>query len=577
MKYLSSNTKSIYELSFNGNKMNLCPECSGNRKKANSKDLKFYPESNSAYCFHCEATLFEYKPFDKKEYVIPKWKNKTELTDKAVKWFEGRMIKQDTLVNMKIYSDEEWMPQLDRKIEVIGFPFFANEKLINIKFRGPKKSFKLNSGSQLIWYNYDAILENDEIIIVEGEIDCLSFITVGLINCISVPNGAKNTDFIDDSIHLFAGKKLIIAVDNDTNGIELRDELIRRFGSENCRTVSFKECKDANEYFIKYGGLELLEVVKNAKDIPVDGNITIEVLRDDLEDLFINGIQPGKRIGLNEIDKYCTWETKRLAVVTGRPGSGKSEFVDYLISKLNLEHGWKAAYFTPENFPLKYHYAKIFEKFIGTEFSSLRSTQIDFDIAYEYAKENFFYILPENDITLDKILLNARSYIKSKGIKILVIDPYNKLDHQIERNQTETQYISKLLDKLTLFAKLYDLLIFLIAHPVKLEGNTIPTLYNISGSAHFYNKTDYGFTVHRVINHENVMTNEIEIHWQKIKFKHLGEQGISELIYNYKNGRFEPRGAIDYWDNSNWLVKSATPINPNESFDWYEKSADEPF
>ena len=577
MKYQSSNTKTIYELNFNGNKMQLCPECSESRKKSSSKDLKYYPESNSCYCFHCNTTLFEYKPFDKKEYVIPVWKNKTELTDKAVKWFESRMIKQDALVKMKIYSDEEWMPQLDRKIEVIGFPFFVNEKLINIKFRGPKKSFKLNSGSQLVWYNYDAILENEEIIIVEGEIDCLSFISVGLTNCISVPNGAKNTDFMDESMHLFEDKKLIIAVDNDTNGIELRDELIRRFGSENCKTTSFKECKDGNEFLGKYGGLELFDVIKKAKDIPVEGNISIDVLRDDLEDLFINGIQKGKTIGLDAIDKYCTWETKRLAVVTGRPGSGKSEFVDYLISKLNLEHGWKAAYFTPENFPLKYHYSKIFEKFIGTEFSSHRSTQIDFDIAYEYVKENFFYILPENDITIDKILLNARSYIKSKGIKILVIDPYNKLDHQIERNQTETQYISKLLDKLTLFAKMNDLLIFLIAHPVKLEGNAIPTLYNISGSAHFYNKTDYGFTVHRVINHENVMTNEIEIHWQKIKFKHLGEQGISELVYNYKNGRFEKRQAIDYWDNTNWLVKSVEAIQPNVNFDWNDKQEDAPF
>lgn len=577
MKYQSSNTKSIFELSFNGKKRYSCPECSDSRSKSRAKDLQYYPDTDSSYCFHCNSTFFEYKPFEKKEYIIPEWKNKTELTNKAVKYFEGRMISQGTLNKMKVYSDTEWMPQFKKEVEVICFPFFVNNDLINIKFRGAKKTFKLNSGSRLVWYNYDAILEHDEIIITEGEIDCLSFIEVGLNNCISVPNGAQNAEFLDETINLFNGKTIILATDNDNKGIELRDEFIRRFGSENCRLVTFKECKDANQYFARYGGLELQNTIKNARDIPVEGNIEIKSFRADIEDLFINGMVKGKTINQEEIDKYCSWETKRLAIVTGRPGAGKSEFVDYLISKLNLINGWKAAYFTPENYPLKYHYAKLFEKYIGKEFRSGKSEAIDFDLAYEYISENYFYILPDKELTIDKILENAKRYIRSKGIKILVIDPYNKLDHQIGKNQTETQYISVFLDKLTLFAKLNDILIFLIAHPTKLDKTDVPSLYNISGSAHFYNKTDYGFTVHRVFDSNNLMTNDIEIHWQKIKFKNLGEQGVSELRYNYMNGRFEDRKSIDYWDNSNWLVKTDN-FQINSEFDSeYDQSETVPF
>jgi twinkle protein len=281
--------------------------------------------------------------------------------------------------------------------------------------------------------------------------------------------------------------------------------------------------------------------------------------------MFINGVPKGKSIGEYEIDKFCTWETKRLAVVTGRPGSGKSEFVDYIVSKLNLKHGWKAAYFTPENYPLKYHYAKMYEKLVGKEFNSKKSMQIDFDIAYEHIQNNLFYILPETDLTIDKILANAKSFVKSKGIKILVIDPFNKLDHQIGKNQTETQYISVLLDKITMFAKMNDLLIFLVAHPRKMEKTDIPTLYDISGSSHFYNKTDYGFTVHRVFEENNVMSNYVEIHFQKIKFKNLGEQGVSQLVYNYVNGRYEQRKSIEQWDNENWLVQQPLSI---ETFSW---------
>jgi twinkle protein len=122
-----------------------------------------------------------------------------------------------------------------------------------------------------------------------------------------------------------------------------------------------------------------------------------------------------------------------------------------------------------------------------------------------------------------------------------------------------------------MFAKMNDVLVILIAHPVKLDRAEVPTLYNISGSSHFYNKTDYGFTVHRVFDDNGLMTNTIEVHWQKIKFKHLGTQGISELSYNYNNGRFEKRDAIDNWDNTNWLVRDTG------YFDNLKPSEDTPF
>lgn len=545
----------------------ICPICSGSRKKHKDPCVSWDLNTIRGYCHHCGVSFFEYRPFEKKEYVAPKWKNKTDLTDKAVKWFESRMINQSTLQEMKIYSDSEYMPQFQKKVEVMCFPFFVNNELINVKFRGPNKSFKLNPGSQLIWYNFDAVLQFDEVIVTEGEIDCLSLIQCGFKNCVSVPNGAKNTSFIDETINEFQDKRIILATDNDTPGLELRDELIRRFGAENCKIVCFKECKDANEFHIRYGGVALKEAIRNAKDCPIDGNITADSIRSDIEDLFENGLQKGKTIDFDAIDKYISWETKRLAVVTGRPGSGKSEFVDFLVTKLNVLHGWKAAFFTPENYPLKYHYAKLYEKLIGKAFSKHKSDQIDFDIAYEHIKDNFFYILPEQDLTVDKVLSNARSFVKSRGIKILVIDPFNKLEYQVGRNQTETQYISIFLDKLTSFAKLNDVLVFLVAHPRKLDKGVVPSLYDISGSSHFYNKTDYGFAVHRMFDNSNMMTNDIEIYWQKIKFKNLGEQGVSELRYNYVNGRYDRREAIDYWDNSNWLVKKTEPAPSNE-FDW---------
>jgi twinkle protein len=538
MKIQSSNTKQIYsfEPGNKGEERHLCPECSHNRKKKTDKCLAWDNKGERGYCHNCVTSFFEYSPHEPKQYTSPVWKNITSLSDKAVKYFESRMISQKTLLKMRVY--------------------FFNDKLVNVKFRGPNKSFKLVSGAELIFWNLDCVNIYKEIILTEGEIDALTFIENGFDNVLSVPNGAnKNLEYLDTCIELFKNiEKIYIASDQDTKGIELRDELIRRFGAERCYVVSFKDCKDANDYFQKYGD-SFKEVIAEAKAVPVKGIIEAGNFYADIRDLYLNGVQRGKEIGQKVIDDKITWETGRLAIVTGVPSSGKSEFVDYIVAKLNLVHGWKAAYFTPENYPLKFHYAKIFEKLIGKKFDKNRANELEYDMAFDYFRENYFYILNEEDFTIKSILDSAKILVKTRGIKILVIDPYNKLEHKY--TDSETQYISRFLDQIITFAKLNDLLLFLIAHPVKMQKNSgkfeIPSLYSISGSANFYNKTDYGLTVHRKSGDDGVMINEIEVHVQKVKYKHLGEQGIIDLKYDYDTGRFNPGSGCDL---SNWLMKT---------------------
>lgn len=584
MKYQNSNTKQIIDHDWGTKKTKvLCPECSHNRKNKTEKCLEYYPETDSAYCFHCNTKFFRFDPHrSEKQYSVPEWKNKTELSEKAVKWFESRMITQGTLNKFKIYTDTEWLPQLQKEAEVICFPFFRESKLVNIKFRGPQKSFKLVSNAELLFFNFDIIGQSKSIIIVEGEIDCLSFFQCGRQNVVSVPNGAnKNLEYLDTCIDQFEQLETIyLATDQDSKGIELRDELARRLGQEKCKIVSFKNCKDANEYLQTYGGIELYDTISRASEFPLNGIVTAENLSAELLSLFQNGVKPGLNIDIQCIDEFCTWETGRLAIVTGIPGSGKSEFVDLLVTKLNLLHGWKAGYFTPENYPLKYHYAKLYEKLIGKQFNRFKSTDIEYNTAYEHIKDNFFYIMNEEDLTVDSVLNAAKSLVKRKGIKVLVLDPYNRFDHRY--TDSETQYVSRFLDKLTNFARFNNVLVFLVAHPTKLKKNPttnkypIPTLYDISGSANFYNKTDYGFTVHRKTGENNIMINEVEVLWQKIKFKHLGKQGFSDLKYNYNNGRFEPvNSTVDIWDNTNWLVNH--PVNIDIEWEYKESKEDIPF
>lgn len=542
-----------------------CPACSQDHpKNVNRKCMSWNDQKLAGYCHRCDASFVEFKPLEKRmSYEKPKFNDQTKLSDVHLKYFQGRMISNDALNKGRVYSSREFMPQFEKEVAVACFPYYRDGDLVNIKYRGPEKSFKLHKGSEKIFYNLDLAKDSPAVVIVEGEIDALSYLTCGINFVVSVPNGAnKNLDYMDSCLEYFESKEVVyLATDNDEKGLMLREELARRIGHEKCKIVDFGICKDANEFLVKNGSPELFKTLETARYYPVSGVFTAEDFKDEIYNLWKNGLQPGLGIGISQIDNFITWEVGRLAIVTGIPGHGKSEYLDFTLTKLNLLHGWKVGYFSPENHPLQLHYAKVAEKIQGRQFDAKTMTIEEYYKLMDYIQSNYYFIAPEEEFTVDSILTKGKYLVKRYGIKVLIIDPYNRLEHQLD-GRSETQYISSFLDKLTNFATRNKVLVVLVAHPFKMQKDTngfmsIPNLYSISGSSNFYNKADYGLTVYRLSNSDG-LTNEIEVYVQKVKFKHLGHTGKIELIYNYKNGRFETKtnAGINSWDNSSWLETS---------------------
>lgn len=171
-----------------------------------------------------------------------------------------RMISNNTLLRFGITESTEWMPKAQKEIKVICFNYYKNGELVNIKFRGKDKDMRLSKDAELIFYNIDSIKDDEECVIVEGEIDCLSCHEAGIHNSISVPNGANaNYRYMDNCYEFFTNKKkIIIAVDSDEAGKKLKEELINRFGRDRCFIVEYpNDCKDANDVLVKYGKEEL--------------------------------------------------------------------------------------------------------------------------------------------------------------------------------------------------------------------------------------------------------------------------------------------------------------------------------
>ena len=535
-----------------GKTKTYCPQCHDRRTNKRDKSLSVDVKEGVWLCHYCGwKGCIEKEKKDKqddkpKSFRMKFDKNLTALSDKVVQYFEEeRSIPQAVLTRMQITEEAVYLPQTEHKGNCIGFNYFENGELVNTKYRDRAKNFRLRTGGELIPYNIDAVRETDECIITEGEMDALSYIACGRQDTISVPNGAgSNLTYLDRFMEThFENKNTIyIAVDTDRKGLELRAELVRRLGEERCRIVTYgHECKDANEHLVRYGKESLLITLANAEEIPITGVFTADDVQEELHSLYETGMQRGAVVGLGKFDELLSFETGRLMVCTGMPGDGKSEFIDEIVMLLNWKYGWRTAYFSPENTPVSYHLQKLMEKLIGKKLNQKYMSEEEYNKGRKYLAENFTSILPEENFGIDEILAKAKALVRKKGIKILVLDPYNAIDHQIPSGMTETQYISYFLSQLRNFAVRHNCLVILVAHPAKMyrapgqEKHAHVTLEDISGSAHFRNKADFGIVVER-----DDEAGVVRIHVQKVKFRHLGQKGTAILKFNPVNGRYIP-------------------------------------
>jgi len=572
----------------NGENQMVCPECSPTRKKKTDKCFSFNLNKGAGRCNHCGIVLVENKPFEPKhtqiEFKRPKLVELSKYTEKYLNYFKTRLISEKTLLELKVGEAVEWMPKARAEIQTIQFNYFRNGELINIKSRGKDKDFKLFKDAELIFYNLDATIDNETIIIVEGEMDVLALYECGFKNVISVPNGAGlgniNLEYLDNCIDSFSDNtKFILALDNDKAGHNLQNELARRLGFENCSKVTFKDTKDANDCLIKYGIKLTIDCINDAKEYPIVGVFNANDISDNIYDFYNNGLPKGVGIGMSEFDMFLRFQEGYLTTITGIPGHGKSEFLDFILCRLNISHDWKFALYSPENHPLELHFSKFAEKISGKPFEgNNRMSPLDLKQMIDYHSNNFFFINPENDFGLENILDSVRQLVRKKGIKGFVIDAWNKLDHKYTTN--ETKYISEQLDKIVRFCELNKVHCFLVAHPTKIRKDEksglyeIPNLYSISGSANFYNKTANGITVYR--NYKEYTT---EVYIQKVKFKHWGETGCVHLAWDKTNGRYY-KGTPSYesWINTIEAPKQIDNTNfLNETTDLINNNIDNPF
>jgi len=539
-----------------GKKQGVCPLCSSDRKPKNTKAkcASYDWDRGLGTCHNCNTSFqlhtYQRKGASEKVYVRPAEVVHKPPASKVVEWFKTRGISQQTLTDLRISEGPEYMPQTGKTENVIKFNYFMGDQLINVKYRDGRKNFKLYKGAEKVFYNINSIIGYEYCVIVEGEMDVLALHEAGITNAISVPNGAtlnsNNLDYLDACIDYFEDKeKIILAVDTDEAGQALQAELVRRLGSETCYLASFEDCKDANEYLQKYGKEKLSERISGARPVPLENVTTFRDIEDEVTDFVKNGFKPGFQVGLQNFDDIFSTYTGQFITVTGIPSSGKSDFVDQMVVGYNNNYGWKTAFASPENQPTYLHAHKLMRKHwqgmpTRDDINGEKWNQVA-----DHCNTNYFHIDMER-YTLESVLRKGAELVKRKGIKCLVIDPFNKVRDIDCKTEDVNRYTMEYLSKIEIFAKKYDVLVFIVAHPTKMYKNQDgkieePTMYNIKGGGEWYDASYHGILVHRDYEQKTVKAKVL-----KVKFQNLGENGAeAHFKWEPKSGCFIPHEQIN--------------------------------
>ena len=546
-----------------------CPQCSAGRKNKRARCLSVNADKGTWLCHHCGwagglgsgEKRFD-APWQKPTYRRPEPALKP--IDPVMEFLADRGITREVAERNGVKAASVYMPQVEQHVGAIAFPYFRGDELVNVKYRDRAKNFRMEAGAERVLYGLNDIA--DTCVIVEGEIDKLSVEVAGIASCVSVPDGApseKAKDYASkfsfleaDAERLASVKEWIIAVDNDAPGKRLEDELSRRLGREKCRRVTWpSDCKDANDVLRSFGPGVLRECLDNAQAFPLAGVFDVTDVSARIVTLYERGWERGVSTGWDDVDQYYTVRPGEFTVVTGMPNSGKSNWLDALLVNLAAIHGMRFALFSPENQPIEDHMARMVEKYVGQPFSdgpTPRMTRETLRDGMAWANEHFTWILPDDDgdWTVETVLDRAKALVFRKGVRGLVIDPWNELEHSLPDGMTETIYIGNVLKHVRQFARKHGVHVWIVAHPQKMyrekeSGNyPVPTLYDISGSANWRNKADNGVVVWRDFGNREA---PVEVHVQKVRFRQIGKIGLAKLAYvpstqTYKElGFFDPR------------------------------------
>lgn len=461
------------------------------------------------------------------------------LHPKHAAWVEARGISAELAAKLGLQSIDlngaRWL----------AVPYVEFGKTVNHKYRlTSDKRHMMDPDAPLVLWNHDCLLEESDLplVICEGEWDAMTALQLGW-RAVSVPNGAPSAESTDpanakryeflwrcrDQINRV--KRIILATDGDAAGNSLRADLISLLGADRCSFVEYPEgCKDLNEVLALHGSEAVHKALREAKAVPVKGLYRLS----DFPDMPpVTGLS----LGIDAMDGKIDIVPGTLTVFTGYANMGKTSVMNTVIAHA-VAHGLTVCVGSFETAPKPILRDGIAQALIGCsryEFNAHPQRRAAYETLERQVRVISNSLDEELEFDIEAFLDLARVSAQRDGMKLLVLDPWNELEHKRNRDESLTEYVGRAIRAVKRFARTHNVAVWIVAHPTKpAKGtNQMPSLYDVSDSANWSNKADYGLVYHR----PDKTKNEASLAVVKVRMGMPGECCCETVYLDQRTGR----------------------------------------
>lgn len=447
-------------------------------------------------------------------------KNPT-LTNAARAWLKARGLDPALCEEKLGFTSGHLKPDGPEWLKI---PYEQDGEVVNWKLRQlDEKRFQQRKGGAQIFWRYDCIgdaaLAEEPLLITEGEFDAVAAIMAGHWRTVSIPAGAPETSVEDRAgakywflEHARAKiepiKQIIIAADADGPGRALLSDLSALLGPARCRFVAYPEdCKDLNDVLLKHG----LEAVKRVIDTAPWKAVAGVYRFDELPPVPDLTIWRPRFEGFSEIGDLIPLCPGHLSIWTGLPSHGKSTLLNACAWAISEREGIRIAHGAFETTPQREYLQDLISHKTGFPIGHAGMPEGAVDSARAWVQEHIVFINADSglneegemiDATLEWFIQCVQTAVVRYGCRFIILDPWSQIDHDLVGGEREDQYIRKALRRFRTLARIFDVHIAVVAHPMKARRDAdgayeMPEGYEISGAAHWYNFADVGVTAHK--------------------------------------------------------------------------------